>query len=61
VGAHLADQLLIPMGLAGGGVFRTLAISHHTEPNMRLIEQFVPVKFTVEGKGAEGYDVRVSS
>jgi RNA 3'-terminal phosphate cyclase (ATP) len=61
VGVHLADQLLIPAALAGGGVFRTRAISDHTESNMRLIEQFVPVKFTVEGKGAEGYEVRVSS
>jgi RNA 3'-terminal phosphate cyclase (ATP) len=48
VGVHLADQLLLPMALAGGGVFHTLAISSHTQTNMALIEQFLPVKFAVE-------------
>ena len=48
VGVHLADQLLLPMALAGDGVFHTLAISNHTQTNMALIEQFLPVKFAVE-------------
>lgn len=48
VGAHLADQLLLPMALAGGGLFHTLAITDHTCTNIALIEQFLPVKFTVE-------------
>jgi RNA 3'-terminal phosphate cyclase (ATP) len=48
VGVHLADQLLLPMALAGGGVFHTLAISDHVRTNMALIEQFLPVKFAVE-------------
>lgn len=48
VGEHLADQLLLPMALAGGGVFHTLTISDHTRTNMALIEQFLPVKFSVE-------------
>lgn len=48
VGVHLADQLLLPMALAGGGVFHTLALSNHIRTNMALIEQFLPVKFTVE-------------
>lgn len=48
VGAHLADQLLLPMALAGGGVFHTLTITDHTRTNMALIEQFLPVEFAVE-------------
>lgn len=48
VGAHLADQLLLPMALAGGGLFHTLTITDHTCTNIALIEQFLPVKFTVE-------------
>lgn len=48
VGVHLADQLLLPMALAGGGVFRTLAISDHTETNMTLIEKFLAVRFEVQ-------------
>ena len=47
VGVHLSDQLLLPMALAGGGVFYTRAISDHSETNMRLIEQFLSVKFNV--------------
>lgn len=48
VGVHLADQLLLPMALAGGGVFHTLSITDHTRTNMALIEQFLPVKFSAE-------------
>lgn len=51
VGVHLADQLLLPMALAGGGVFHTLSITDHTRTNMALIEQFLPVKFAVEEIG----------
>jgi RNA 3'-terminal phosphate cyclase (ATP) len=52
VGAHLADQLLLSMALAGGGVFHTLSITDHTRTNMALIEQFLPVKFGVEEMGS---------
>jgi RNA 3'-terminal phosphate cyclase (ATP) len=48
VGAHLADQLLLPVALAGGGVFHTLSITDHSRTNMALIEQFLPVKFSVK-------------
>jgi RNA 3'-terminal phosphate cyclase (ATP) len=48
VGAHLADQILLPMALSGSGVFHTLSITDHTRTNIALIEQFLPVKFTVE-------------
>lgn len=52
VGAHLADQLLLPMALAGGGEFATLALTNHVRTNMALIEQFLPVRFAVqEGEG----------
>jgi RNA 3'-terminal phosphate cyclase (ATP) len=47
VGVHLADQLLLPMALAGSGVFHTLSITDHTRTNMTLIEQFLSVKFSV--------------
>jgi len=42
VGEHLADQLLIPLALAGGGSFLTLALSGHTRTNRRVIEAFMP-------------------
>lgn len=45
VGEHLADQLLIPLALAGGGSFTTMAPSQHTRTNAQVIEQFLPVRF----------------
>ena len=47
VGAHLADQLLLPMALAGGGVFHTTTVTRHTRTNLALIERFLPIRFTV--------------
>jgi RNA 3'-terminal phosphate cyclase (ATP) len=42
VGPHLADQLLIPLALAGGGSFRTLAPTRHTLTNRDVIARFLP-------------------
>ncbi len=43
VDEHLADQLLIPMALAGGGSFRTTKPSLHTTTNAEVIQRFLPV------------------
>jgi RNA 3'-terminal phosphate cyclase (ATP) len=48
---HLADQLLLPMALAGGGSLRTTTPSLHTTTNVAVIERFLPVRFRVEGLG----------
>jgi RNA 3'-terminal phosphate cyclase (ATP) len=47
VGEHLSDQLLIPLALAGAGSFHTRALTDHARTNMRVIEQFLPVRFAV--------------
>lgn len=47
VAEHLADQLLLPMALCGGGSFTTTAISQHAETNMDVIARFLPVTFAV--------------
>lgn len=47
VGRCLADQLLLPMALAGSGVFLTMAVDDHVPTNIRVIETFLPVKFRV--------------
>lgn len=41
VGEHLADQLLIACALAGGGTFRTLPTSLHTQTNAQVIAMFL--------------------
>jgi RNA 3'-terminal phosphate cyclase (ATP) len=43
VDEHLADQLLIPMALAGGGTFRTVEPSLHSRTNALIIERFLSV------------------
>ncbi|MEL7237444.1 MAG: RNA 3'-terminal phosphate cyclase, partial [Planctomycetota bacterium] len=48
VGPHLADQLLIPMSLAGGGSFVTSALDQHTPTNAAVIEQVMGVKTRFE-------------
>ena len=45
VGPHLADQLLLPMALAGGGAFRTVEPTLHTRTNAEVIGRFLPVRF----------------
>lgn len=42
VDAQLADQLLLPMALAGGGAFRTVPPTSHARTNARVIEAFLP-------------------
>lgn len=58
VGEHLADQLLIPMAMAGGGAFRTITPSMHTQTNAQIIEMFLPVQFSMrEDEGAGNWVV----
>lgn len=55
VGRFLADQLLIPLALARGGVFTTLPLSRHTRTNIAVIEKFLDLTIEVrdiEGKGS---------
>lgn len=51
VGLYLADQLLLPMALAGSGSFLTHKPSRHTQTNMSVIEQFLPVRFMLQKDG----------
>jgi RNA 3'-terminal phosphate cyclase (ATP) len=53
VGEHLADQLLIPMALAGGGAFRTLTPTQHTLTNARVIQRFLDVAIEIEAETPE--------
>lgn len=48
VGRHLADQLLLPMALAGSGGFTTTVPDDHVPTNISVIEKFLPVNFRIE-------------
>lgn len=67
VGPYLADQLLLPLALAGGGAFVTVAPDRHTPTNIDVIRQFLPLAIHATelapdrwriaiGKAAEVYD-----
>ncbi|MGR8932566.1 MAG: RNA 3'-terminal phosphate cyclase, partial [Gammaproteobacteria bacterium] len=43
VGHYLADQLLLPMALAGGGSFVATEWSQHAATNAEVIQRFLPV------------------
>ncbi|NDK38190.1 RNA 3'-terminal phosphate cyclase [Pseudoxanthomonas gei] len=58
VSEHLADQLLLPMALAGGGEFTTCTASDHLTSNAALIEKFLPVEISWKSDG-EAWRVRV--
>ncbi|MET0550555.1 MAG: RNA 3'-terminal phosphate cyclase [Xanthomonas sp.] len=61
VSEHLADQLLLPMALAGGGAFVTDTVSAHLSSNARLIEKFLPVEIAWEQVEPQQWRVVVSS
>lgn len=60
VGRHLADQLLLPLALAGSGRFRTLPLSGHFETNRKVIEAFLPVKIETAVESRSSVMVSVS-
>ncbi len=59
VGPHLADQLLVPMALAGGGSFRTLAPTPHTGTNIAVIRRFLDVDIDAAETGDGSWEIRV--
>jgi RNA 3'-terminal phosphate cyclase (ATP) len=48
VSEHLADQLLVPAALAGGGSFTMDVVSQHTLTNAEVIQRFLPVTISFE-------------
>jgi RNA 3'-terminal phosphate cyclase (ATP) len=47
VGEHLADQLLLPLAVAGGGRFRCAPLSSHAVTNIATIRRFLDVPIRV--------------
>ena len=61
VGAHLSDQLLVPLAVAGAGSFRTVAPTPHTRTNAEVIAQFLPVQIDIEPDGGDAWRVAISA
>jgi RNA 3'-terminal phosphate cyclase (ATP) len=61
VGEHLADQLLLPMALAGGGRFRTLAPTLHTSTNIATLARFLETKIGVSEVEPGVWEIRAGT
>ena len=59
VGRYLADQLLIPMAMAGAGCFHTGTPSSHTRTNLAVVERFMETTFSVQEDSSGQYRVQV--
>jgi RNA 3'-terminal phosphate cyclase (ATP) len=59
VGRHLADQLLVPMAMAGGGKFRTLSPSKHTTTNIEIIKKFLDVEINVNKYAQNQWEIEI--
>lgn len=61
VGAHLADQLLLPLAIAGAGSFVTESLTLHATTHIELIRQFLPVDVQVDTNAEGASLVRLTS
>ena len=48
VGEHLADQLMLPLALAGSGRYRASCLSLHTRTHAELIQRFLDVPISLK-------------
>ena len=61
IGPYLADQLLLPMALAGAGSFTTLAPGAHLLTNAAVIERFLPVRIRTSQSAERLWTVSVGA
>jgi RNA 3'-terminal phosphate cyclase (ATP) len=59
VGEYLADQLLLPLALGAGGVFRTLEPSLHCTTQLDLLELFLGERPTATQEAADVWRIDV--
>lgn len=59
VGPHLADQLLIPLALAGGGSFVTQPPTEHTTTNAEVIRKFLDADISLSERSKDQWMVEV--
>jgi len=61
VGPYLADQLMLPMGIAASqgqpGHFRTAALTRHATTHIEILKKFLNVKIQVDQRGPQDVTV----
>ncbi len=60
VGPHLADQLIVPLALAGGGSFVTSAPTAHTRTQLLTVEKFLGPVVAIDEFAPGRWRVRAS-
>lgn len=60
VGPHLADQVLVPLALCGGGTFLTLEPTRHTLTNLAVIQRFLDLRSRVQHLGGGRWRIGLS-
>jgi RNA 3'-terminal phosphate cyclase (ATP) len=60
VGRYLADQLLVPMAIAGGGRFLTVPLSRHTLTNIDIIKCFMDLSIEVNKNEQDQWEIGIS-
>lgn len=60
VGEYLADQLLLPMALAGGGKILTLKPSDHTITNIDTIKKFLDISVEIKEVGEKQFLIELN-
>lgn len=59
VDEYLADQLLLPMALAGKGSFTTIELSKHFTTNVEVIQQFLDIDIQTTSIEGDAFRVEV--
>ncbi|WP_437722531.1 RNA 3'-terminal phosphate cyclase [Sorangium sp. So ce861] len=59
VGEHLADQLLLPIALAGRGAFRTVRPSSHTTTHLELLRDLLGIRASVEQVSEHAWHIEI--
>jgi len=60
VGRHLADQILLPLAMAGGGSFVTYSPSRHMTTNAEVIAKFLPIRVVIRKTEGDRHVIEVS-
>jgi RNA 3'-terminal phosphate cyclase (ATP) len=60
VGRYLADQLLIPLAMAGKGKYRTLPPTRHTNTNIEIVKRFLNVDIRASEVAARQWEIQIA-
>jgi RNA 3'-terminal phosphate cyclase (ATP) len=61
VGKYLADQLLVPVTMAGGVKFRTLSPTRHTMTNIEIIRKFLDIDIRLKPSDRHSWNIEIGS